>query len=197
MTRKKELLEIIGNETRRKILELLSESPHYTLQISGKLNVTQPAILKHLTLLEQAGLVESFVKESKLGAPRKYYKICSSVNLEVVVGPREFRVGKLPSAITCPLYLQEEDKMRQLTEEINKAKDLSEKAGKAQDLINEADKLLSCEDFNEANWHCRSCRKNASLKKAASKIIILVNQSMAKGDLTPMLQALTSIINLS
>ena len=102
MERTEHLLKLIGNETRRKILTLLSEKPHYISQISKKLDVTQPAILKHLTLLEKAGVIESFLKESPLGAPRKYYKICNSINIEVAIHPGDFKVTKHPLAIECP-----------------------------------------------------------------------------------------------
>jgi predicted transcriptional regulator len=193
MERTGQLLKIIGNETRRKILALLSESPHYALQVSKKLNVTQPAILKHLTLLEGAGLVESFVKESKFGAPRKYYKICDSVNLEVVIGPQDFRVSKHPSAITCPIYICEDGIMRQLTAGINKTRNLSEKVARAQNLIKEANKLLSCKNYTKEDWNCRSCRKITLLRKKVSEIVIHV----AKGDVTSGLQALTSVMDLT
>jgi predicted transcriptional regulator len=190
MERAEQVLEVIGNETRRKILKVLSEGPHYILEISKKLNVTQPAILKHLALLEQVGLVESFTRASRFGAPRKYYKICDSVKLEVVINPRDFRVTKHPPTISCPTYIHSEKVMRELTNEINKAKDLNEKAVMAHKLIREADMLLSCKKHRE-NWNCRNCRKIASLRKRVSEIVI----HMSKGDITSGLQALTSVMD--
>lgn len=188
------LLEIIGNETRRKILALLQDGPHYGLQISEKLNVTQPAILKHLARLERMDLVESSMKKSEFGAPRKYYKICDSVKLEleVVIGPREFRVTRRPSATTCPIHIHEENVIRQLTEGINEAKNVNEKAAKAQSLINEVNKLLSCKGFDEENWNCRGCHKTALLRKKVSQIIAQI----AVGDITLGLKMLTPIMDL-
>ncbi|KPV64144.1 MAG: Helix-turn-helix domain protein [Candidatus Bathyarchaeota archaeon BA1] len=193
MERAEQVLEIVGNETRRRILAVLSEGPHYILEVSKKLDVTQPAILKHLALLERVGLVESFMKASRFGAPRKYYKICDSVNLEVVINPRDFRVVKHPSTISCPTYIHSEEVMRELADEINKAKDLNEKVAKARNLIREADMLLSCKRYGEEHWNCRNCHKIASLRKRVSEIVI----HMSKGDIISGIQALTSVMDLT
>lgn len=186
------LLKIIGNETRRRILALLSEGPQYISEISKNLGVTQPAILKHLALLHEAGLVESFTRESRLGAPRKYYRISSSVNLEVAIDPRDFRVTARPPGIDCPTYIRLESGMRRLSAEINEARDLSEKAEKARSMLETADKLLNCEDHDGERWTCKNCHKVASLRKKVSEIVI----KASTGDLTSGLHALTSIVDI-
>ena len=191
MERTEHLLKLIGNETRRRILTLLSEKPHYISQISKKLDVTQPAILKHLVLLEKAGVIESFLKESPLGAPRKYYKICDSINIEVAIHPGDFKVTKRPLAIECPTYIHLEEEMRRLTEEINKARDITEKAAKAEELKDKADMLLSCRECDRETWSCKNCHRIASLKKGASEVIMQV----AKGEILSGLKTLSSLIN--
>ncbi|MDQ1274790.1 MAG: ArsR family transcriptional regulator, partial [Euryarchaeota archaeon] len=49
------LLDILGNENRRKIIQLLANRPCYVSEISGRLGVGPKAIISHLNLLEQAG----------------------------------------------------------------------------------------------------------------------------------------------
>ena len=186
-----QLLKIVGNETRRKILALLSEKPHYIMEISKKLNVTQPAILKHLALLEEAKVIESFQEESPFGAPRKYYKIRDSVNIEVTIHPRDFKVTKRPVVIECPIFGHVEKEISMLTDEINKAKEIAETSAKAQGLKDKADFLLSCHEYNEENWNCRSCRRIASLRKSVSEVIIQVS----KGEISSGLRTLSSIMN--
>ncbi len=78
------VLDILGNETRRRILHLLAEEPHYFIQISRDLRVSQQAVLKHLELLESLGLVSSFRVKSDLAAPdRKYYRLSRSLYLSI------------------------------------------------------------------------------------------------------------------
>jgi len=186
-----EVLQIVGNETRRKILTVLSEEPHYISQIAKKLDVTQPAILKHLSILEKAGLIESFWKKSPLGAARKYYRICDSVDIEIAINPEDFRVARRPQRMSCPRYLEIERVMTQLTEEINKAEDVAVKATNAQKLMEMADVLLSCQDYDEKDWNCRNCRRMAFLRKEASQIILHVS----RGEVELGLRRLTEAIN--
>ena len=79
-----DVLNILGNETRRRILHLLSEEPRYFIQISRDLGISQQAILKHLELLEKFGLIGSYRAKSDLAAPaRKYYHLNKSLYLSV------------------------------------------------------------------------------------------------------------------
>ena len=185
------VLQIVGNETRRRILTLLSEEPHYISQIAKKLDVTQPAILKHLSLLQKADLIESFWRKSPLGAARKYYKICDSVGIEIAINPRDFRVSRRPQRMGCSKYLEVERVIKRLTEEINEAEDVAVKAAKARELMGVADVLLSCVDYERGNWSCENCHRVASLRKEASQIILHVSE----GDIEAGLRKLTEAIN--
>ncbi|MEM4575830.1 MAG: helix-turn-helix domain-containing protein [Candidatus Nezhaarchaeales archaeon] len=78
------LLEVLGNETRRKILELLAKEPKYLLQLSRELNVSQQAILKHINVLVKAGLIRAYeVKAGSLGPSRKYYELAKPIFMSV------------------------------------------------------------------------------------------------------------------
>ncbi len=48
----------LADPTRRKILAILAEGERTVTQLAGSFDITQPAISKHLRVLERAGLVE-------------------------------------------------------------------------------------------------------------------------------------------
>jgi ArsR family transcriptional regulator len=83
-----ELLDILGNENRRNILRLLSQKPCYVTEISEYIGVSPKAVIDHLEMLEEAGLVESRVDDRR----RKYFNISRSLRLEVDVSPYAFGV---------------------------------------------------------------------------------------------------------
>lgn len=83
------LLDILGNENRRKIIQLLANRPCYVSEISGRLGVGPKAIISHLNLLEQAGLIEYSVDEQR----RKYFNIANNMRLEVLVSPYSYTVA--------------------------------------------------------------------------------------------------------
>jgi ArsR family transcriptional regulator len=82
------LLDILGNENRRNILNLLSYRPCYVTEISEELKVSPKAIIDHLKILEEAGLVESF--HDRHG--RKYFQIANNVSIEVSISPIAFQI---------------------------------------------------------------------------------------------------------
>lgn len=86
-----EVLSVIENPARRKILEALVREPHYPLQLSKELGMSQQAVMKHLKVLENYHLVESYKEPSNLGGPmrNKYYP---ALNFTIIVdlGPNLF-----------------------------------------------------------------------------------------------------------
>ena len=80
------LLDLLGNENRRRILRLLSRKPCYVTEISEHLGVSPKAVIDHLRRLEGAGLIESRTDDQR----RKYFHIAKNVRLEVTVAPYGF-----------------------------------------------------------------------------------------------------------
>ncbi|MCU4924512.1 ArsR family transcriptional regulator [Halobacteria archaeon AArc-dxtr1] len=80
------LLDLLGNENRRRILRLLARKPCYVTEISEYLSVSPKAVIEHLRKLEEAGMVESRVDDQR----RKYFHIARNVRLEVSVSPYGF-----------------------------------------------------------------------------------------------------------
>ena len=81
-----ELLDLLGNDNRRRILRLLSHKPCYVTEISEYLGVSPKAVIDHLRRLEAANLVESHTDDGR----RKYFSIARNVRLEVRVSPYQF-----------------------------------------------------------------------------------------------------------
>lgn len=87
VSRAEVILDILGNESRRRILELLSRKPCYVSEISYYLGMAPKVVIEHLEKLEKSGLVASF-EEGR----RRYYYIPSNTCLEVIISPHKFEV---------------------------------------------------------------------------------------------------------
>ncbi len=86
-----DLLMVLQNPTRRRILELLSQETHYPLQISRELGISPQSVMKHLKVLEEHGLVRSFEESSDSGGPpRKYYAPIKGFSIRIDAGPGLF-----------------------------------------------------------------------------------------------------------
>ena len=88
-----ELLDLLGNETRRRILQILANEPRYFIELAREVGVGQQALLKHLSLLERSGLITSYKAKGRGGPDRKYFKLNKDLYLtidltEEVVGIR-------------------------------------------------------------------------------------------------------------
>jgi len=83
-----EILDILGNENRRRILQLLSFRPFYFNEMAKRLDLGPKAVIDHLEMLERAGLVECYRDDRR----RKYFRIRENVVLEVVFSPHSYGV---------------------------------------------------------------------------------------------------------
>ena len=85
------IFSVLENPIRRKILAKLAKEHHYPLQLSKELNISQQAIMKHLKVLEDNELVQSFEEKSTLGGPpRKCYVASKHISLRIDIGPNTF-----------------------------------------------------------------------------------------------------------
>ena len=93
-------LYLLQNKTRRQILERLAREPHYPMQLSELIGVSQPAIVKHLKELEDGGMVsKTKVPSKKGGPPRTIYAVEKAMSVHIDIGPDLFRCEqrKLPT----------------------------------------------------------------------------------------------------
>ena len=130
------LLDLLGNENRRRILRLLSHKPCYVTEISEYLGVSPKAVIDHLQRLEEAGLVESRTDDQR----RKYFHISRNLRLEVNVSPHGFGIK---SAYPASPSLDMNDRCPHVTIDVRTredAEDLAELAAefrKLEELENE------------------------------------------------------------
>ena len=94
------VLYLLQNKVRRQILERLAREPHYPMQLSELIGVSQPAVVKHLKELEKGGMVsKNKVPSEKGGPPRTIYAVERAMSIHVDIGPDLFRCEerKLPA----------------------------------------------------------------------------------------------------
>ena len=82
------MLDVLGNENRRRILELLSHKPCYVTEISDFIGVSPKAVIDHLEVLDEGGLIENRVDDRR----RKYFYISRNLRMEVQISPYHFDV---------------------------------------------------------------------------------------------------------
>ncbi len=85
-----ELLELLANESRRRILHLLTKKPCYVSEISYALRMAPKVVLEHLEKLERAGIIRSY-EEGR----RRYYYIDKTFNISITISPHRFAVEVL------------------------------------------------------------------------------------------------------
>ncbi len=85
------VLTVLANPMRREILSRLVMETHYPLQLAKELNTSQQAVMKHLSVLERHGLVESEELPSDAGGPpRKCYTATTQLSVRIDMGPNLF-----------------------------------------------------------------------------------------------------------
>ena len=110
-----ELLKVLSNPTRRKILAKLVQERHYPLQLSKELRISQQAISKHLRVMEEYGVVESVSVRSGEGPPRKLYRTSRHFMVTISMEPKMFdargRTGQLGTERKSCEEIQELEKV--------------------------------------------------------------------------------------
>jgi predicted transcriptional regulator len=85
------VLRVLSSPTRRAILARLANESHYPLQLSRELGVSQQAIMKHMRVLEEVGVVRGVEEPSDQGGPpRTAFELTASLSLSIDVGPSLF-----------------------------------------------------------------------------------------------------------
>jgi ArsR family transcriptional regulator len=147
------LLNMLGNETRREILQLLSERPCYVSELSQTLNIGQKAVIEHLELMRHAGILETRLEKIDKGRPRKYYHISEDILIEVKISPHHFYIETLlpeineevltafPKLAEVVHRLDETSRMRGW-ERVERLRELYHELMKEHEKINEAKRVV-------------------------------------------------------
>jgi len=148
------IFNLLGNETRRMILKMLSSGPRYTTEIAEKLQIGQKAINEHMRLLQEAGIVDLYVQKQSRGSPRKYFRINKRIRLEFAMGPYSYTTisnDLLDSDISQ--YLEEFPEFKKMEEEVQNARKIKEISMLSKTLGNlrvEHRKLTRAKEYVEA-----------------------------------------------
>ncbi len=133
-----ELLEFLSNNTRRRILELLSDEDLYSFQLSRMMDISPRIIAKYLEELEKLGIVSIEERKSDRGPFRKYASLNQAFSLIIDVGQNTFNVKYFP---TGEIIGKEKDTKLEKTE-VDKEKrreklrkELKQESAKIRDLI--------------------------------------------------------------
>ncbi|MEM1994707.1 MAG: helix-turn-helix domain-containing protein [Nitrososphaerales archaeon] len=82
-----QVLNVVENPIRRKIIRRLAHEPSYPLEISSDLGVNQQLVTKHLKVMEAAEIVEATRASSPYGPDRRIYELAKSVSLTIEFSP--------------------------------------------------------------------------------------------------------------
>ena len=89
------LFDVLADPRRRRVLDLLRDDDHTVTELVDALDMSQPAVSKHLRVLRDAGLVEA-----RVDAQRRIYTLCPEplADVDAWLAPyRKFWRGKLAS----------------------------------------------------------------------------------------------------
>ena len=132
------LLSMVENPTRRKILESLVREPHYPLQLSKELGISQQAVMKNLNMLEKNGMVVSYQVSSSMGPMRTVYEPNSEFTLVI-----DMRNGMFSARMIEPSEEDEEGFENVKMESLKKTRQsISEIDEKIEELNKERSKLI-------------------------------------------------------
>jgi len=168
------LLDILGNETRREILQMLTERRCYVSQLSEELNIGQKAIISHLEIMEKAGLLEPHFEKVEKGRPRKYFHVSQNLVMEVNLFSKLFDV-KLHSPCMDEDVLEEFPRIKGLYRELRSValgeRDIAELEEIREELLRERERLTEARkavDFllTQLSGSLGEERIDQSLKKA-------------------------------
>ena len=82
------------------------------------------------------------------------------------------KIKKSISQVSCPTFLEYEERIKKLTRSVNGRKIISKKVDDAIELIDIVNILSSCPRYEEFNDDCINCRFILNLRQEIARIII-------------------------
>ena len=152
-----QLLGILGNENRRRIISLLETRSCFVTEISERLSLSPKVVIEHLTILEQAEIITHQIGSNR----RKYYHLSHGLEISIQKVPKEQRI--VP-AVPSPEH-QYRDGLYQLQQLFSAREHLSAEIEKVDTQIDtQLDQVLS-----------------AGLRAGISRDEIMVSAALAHG----------------
>ncbi|MFQ6088320.1 MAG: ArsR/SmtB family transcription factor [Candidatus Methanofastidiosia archaeon] len=190
MVTTEELFNILGNETRRMILEMLAERPRYTTEIANELRIGQKAINEHLKLMRDLGLIELYVQKQERGSPRKYFRIYETFKMEFTLSPNFFDIDIVEVEYdleTLLKFFPELENLRIDVERIAKIQKIEQMRVITQNLHRELEKLNSAKLYienllREVRGKCFDLIKELELDDFEKRVLLEVVTSGGKSN---------------
>lgn len=120
-----QLLDILGNRNRRRIIELLRYKPCFVTEISDRLLLNPKAVIEHLALMQKEDVVSFYQDEKR----RKYYYLIQDFRLSVEMQPKDE-----PAEAASAVSDEREDSMQSLP--------LTDKILQIRSLLDAREKLI-------------------------------------------------------
>lgn len=140
------MIEALATETRRRMLRLLATGPLTLSELSERLGISQPAVLKHIRELESSGIIEPVEIRDQSGRLRRCYRISRPIRLVMSIDGDSVRIylreakplGEVPRGL--------EERILRLKEEISELEEIDSFGKiiyKYVDIMKEVDSILS------------------------------------------------------
>jgi ArsR family transcriptional regulator len=125
------ILSMVENPTRRRILQAIVREPHYPLQLSKELGISQQSVVKNLEAMEKNGLVVRYKEHNTSGPDRIFYRPNSEFTIVI-----DMRNGMFDTRIVSP---NNEERESNVKENVEDTKEFQE----TRKMISEVDRQLS------------------------------------------------------
>ena len=80
-----QILDILGNKNRRRIIDLLRNKPCFVTEISERLSLNPKAVIEHLALMQKESVIDSYLDDKR----HKYYYLVQDIHLSIQMEPKE------------------------------------------------------------------------------------------------------------
>lgn len=80
-----QILDILGNKNRRRIIDLLRSKPCFVTEISERLSLNPKAVIEHLALMQKESVIDSYLDDKR----HKYYYLVQDIRLSIQMEPKE------------------------------------------------------------------------------------------------------------
>ena len=121
------ILSVVENPTRRRILQAIVREPHYPLQLSKELGISQQSVVKNLDVKERNGMVVHYRQSSNVGPDRIFYRPSSEFTILI-----DLRNGMFETHMVSP-ETKNEDKEKEDTK-IEETKEFQETRNRISDI---------------------------------------------------------------
>jgi predicted transcriptional regulator len=136
------VLGTVENPIRRRIIAKLTEEPNYQLQLSKELGVSQQLVAKHLTNMEESGLVGAVLEDCPRGPQRKEYLLKKSLSVTIDLAPSLFRARVFSFGAVPGMGDSEPGEVIARINEVLRYPDEASRIGPLAAIVNEVDRKL-------------------------------------------------------